>query len=198
MAEQEPLTCCCRSLRGSCPLQCFQSELTKGWLAHMVGRGKWSSVLKVVPLASLSPQVMPVQRLTREGWGSQAARMQEAHEGGFLQKHVRLCSLMHLRAWRGICLGCASVKLPAKWKGTALSHQAPHKHGFCTAPSWARWAPVLLPVPWGRRAPGASLLPLYWCELSSVIHRYTCMCYISVYTCVDGYICVFACWLPVL
>lgn len=89
-------------------------------------------------------------------------------------------------------------ELPSKWKGTALSHQAPSKHGICAAPSWARWAPVLLPVPWGRGAPGASLLPLCWCELSSVVHRYTCTCYISVYTCVDGYICVFACWLPVL
>lgn len=109
-----------------------------------------------------------------------------------------LHGLTHLRTWRGICLGCACMKLPSKWKGTVLSHQASSKHGICAAHSWARWAPVLLPVLWGRGAPGASLLPLCWCELSSVVHRYTCTCYISVYTCVDGYICVFACWLPVL
>lgn len=74
-------------------------------------RGKWSSALKVVPLASLSPPVMPVWCLTRAGWGSQAARMQEAYGGGFLQKHVHLHGLTHLRAWRGICLDSARIAL---------------------------------------------------------------------------------------
>lgn len=49
-------------------------------------------------------------------------------------------------------------------------------------------------------APHAPVLrahPSCLCASCLQSFRYTCTCSISVYTCVGGYICVFACWLPV-